>query len=116
MTTLVRPRNFALATDWSVVSPRFAPGLSTTHGGAPTGGPDVSPDQIFPGWRSPVRSVRHAIWIAPSAMAPKLMGTRPDLHRQATTSLSLSDQLSGITSNYWTHEEPGLEVVAAASP
>jgi hypothetical protein len=50
MTTFVRPRNFALATDRSVVPPRFAPGLSTTHGGVPTGDPDVSPDQAFPGW------------------------------------------------------------------
>ena len=50
MTTLVRLRNFALATDRSVVPPRFAPGLSTTHGGVPTGDPDVSPDQTYPGW------------------------------------------------------------------
>jgi hypothetical protein len=55
VTTLVqasqlRPRaKFALATDRSVVSPRFAPGLSTTHGGVPTGDPDVSPGQTFPG-------------------------------------------------------------------
>jgi hypothetical protein len=52
MTTLIRPRNLALATDRSVVSPRFAPGLSTAHGGVPTGDPDVSPDQTFPGWLS----------------------------------------------------------------
>jgi hypothetical protein len=49
MTTFVRLRNFALATDRPVVPPRFAPGLSTTHGGVPTGGPDVSPDQTYPG-------------------------------------------------------------------
>ncbi len=50
LTTLVRPRNFTLATDRSVVPPRFAPGLSTTHGGVPTGDPDISPGQAFPGW------------------------------------------------------------------
>jgi hypothetical protein len=50
MTTFVRPRNFALATDRSVIAPRFAPGLSTTHGGVPTGDPDVSPSQTLPGW------------------------------------------------------------------
>jgi hypothetical protein len=50
MTTLVRPRNIALATDRSVVPPRFAPGISTTHGGVPIGDPDVSPSQTFPGW------------------------------------------------------------------
>ena len=44
--------NFALATDWSVVPPRFAPGLSTTHGGVPIGDPDVSPSQTFSGWLS----------------------------------------------------------------
>jgi len=32
MTTFVRPRNFALAPDRSVVPPRFAPGFSTTTG------------------------------------------------------------------------------------
>ena len=36
MTTFIRLRNFALATDRPVVPPRFAPGLSTTHGGVPT--------------------------------------------------------------------------------
>ncbi len=50
LTTLMRPRNIALATDRSVVSPRFEPGLSTAHGGVPTGDPDVSPDQTYPGW------------------------------------------------------------------
>src|SRR6202011_2606627 len=52
MTTLIRPRNIAPAPDRSVVPPRSAPGLSTTHGGVPTGDPDVSPDQTFPGWLS----------------------------------------------------------------
>ncbi len=63
MTTFVRPRNFAPATDRSVVPPRFAPGLSTTHGSVPTGDPDVSPDQTYPGWLSPVRFSRHVIMI-----------------------------------------------------
>ncbi len=49
LTTLLRPRNNTHATDRSVVSPRFAPGLSTTHGGVPTQDPDVSWDQTFPG-------------------------------------------------------------------
>ena len=76
MTTLVRPRNFALATDRSVVSPRFAPGLSTTHGGVPTGDPDVSPDQTFPGWLSPVALGQlMSSGYPPSAMVPELMGT-----------------------------------------
>ncbi len=63
MTTFIRPRNFALATDRSVVPPRFAPGLSTTHGGVPTGDPDVSPDQAFPGWLSQFAWSRHVIGI-----------------------------------------------------
>ena len=63
MTTFVRPRNFALATDRSVVPPRFAPGLPTTHGGVPTGDPDVSPDQAFPGWLSQFSWSRHVIGI-----------------------------------------------------
>ena len=50
LTTLIRPRNITLATDRSVVPPRFAPGLSTTHGGVPTGDPDISPSQTYPGW------------------------------------------------------------------
>ncbi len=77
LTTLIRPRNFALATDRSVVSPRFAPGLSTTHGGVPTGDPDVSPDQTFPGWLPQFARSRHVIWMS-SFMhgVPELMGTR----------------------------------------
>jgi hypothetical protein len=79
LTTLVRPRNFALATDRSVVSPRFAPGLSTTHGGVPTGDPDVSPDQTFPGWLSPVAFGQLMSSGYPSsAMVPELMGTHRD--------------------------------------
>ena len=65
MTTLIRPRNFALATDRSVVSPRFAPGLSTTHGGVSTEDPDISSDQTFPGWLFSVLAwSRHVIWIS----------------------------------------------------
>jgi hypothetical protein len=45
------------ATDRSVVSPRFAPHLSMTHGGVPTGDPDVSPDQTYPGRLFPVRLI-----------------------------------------------------------
>jgi hypothetical protein len=31
------------------LTPRFAPGLSTTHGGITTGDPDVSPDRTHTG-------------------------------------------------------------------
>ncbi len=76
MTTLVRPRNFALATDRPVVSPRFAPGLSTTHGGVPTGNPDVSPDQTFPGWLPQFARSSHVIRLLLLRSAPELMGTQ----------------------------------------
>jgi len=36
--------------DWSVARPRFAPGLSTTHGGFATGDLGVSPDRTHTGW------------------------------------------------------------------
>ena len=49
ITALIRPRYIAHATDRSVVPPRFAPGLSTTHGGVPTQDPDISWDQTYPG-------------------------------------------------------------------
>src|SRR5829696_2275614 len=81
MTTLIRPRNFALATDRPVVSPRFAPGLSTTHGGVPTGDPDVSPDQTFPGWLPQFARSSHAIRMSPSAL-----GARADGHTGTTPS------------------------------
>ena len=34
-------------TDRSVAPPRFAPHLSMTHAGVPTGDPDVSPGQTY---------------------------------------------------------------------
>jgi hypothetical protein len=37
-------------TDRSVAPPRFAPHLSMTHGGFPTGDPGVSPDRTCTGW------------------------------------------------------------------
>jgi len=37
------------AADRSVDPPRFAPGLSTTHGGFPTGDLGVSPDRTCTG-------------------------------------------------------------------
>ena len=80
MTTLIRPRNFALATDRPVVSPRFAPGLSTTHGGVPTGDPDVSPDQTFPGWLPQFARSSHAIWMSPSALGARADGHTLELH------------------------------------
>lgn len=77
MTTFVRPRNITHATDRSVVPPRFAPGLSATHGGVPTQDPDISWNQTYPGWLSSVRSVLSCHldtlllpWV------PELMGTR----------------------------------------
>jgi hypothetical protein len=36
--------------DWSVARPRFAPGLSTTHGSFATGDLGVSPDRTRTGW------------------------------------------------------------------
>ena len=78
MTTLIRPRNIAHATDRSVVPPRFAPGLSTTHGGVPTGDPDISPDQTFPGWLTSVIArvtSRHQDYSFLHKV-PELMGTR----------------------------------------
>ena len=70
MTTLVRPRNFAHATDRSVVPPRFAPGLSTTHGGVPTEDPDVSSDQTYPGWLSQFARSSHVIGYLLCARCP----------------------------------------------
>ncbi len=80
MTTLIRPRNFAPATDRPVVSPRFAPGLSTTHGGVPTGDPDVSPDPTFPGWLPQFARSSHVIWMSPSALGARADGHTLQLH------------------------------------
>ncbi len=33
-----------------LIPPRFAPGLSATHGGFTTGDPGVSPSRTFTGW------------------------------------------------------------------
>jgi len=76
LTTLVRPRNITLATDRSVVPPRFEPGLSTTHGGVPTGDPDISPGQTYPGWL-PQLSLVH---IMSSGYSPSAMGARAAGH------------------------------------
>lgn len=46
LTTLQTSRN---AADRSVVPPRFAPGLSATHGGIPNGDPGVSPHRTHTG-------------------------------------------------------------------
>jgi len=83
MTTLVRLRNFALATDRSVVPPRFAPGLSTTHGGVPTGDPDVSPDQTYLAGCLSSRSVtsRHLENLL-DVMAPRANGHTVELHHR----------------------------------
>jgi hypothetical protein len=40
---------FARAADRTVAPPRFAPGLSATHGGIATGDPGVSPDRTHTG-------------------------------------------------------------------
>ena len=48
LTTLARAS--LRAADWPVGSPRFEPGLSTEHGGFPTGDPGVSPDRTLTGW------------------------------------------------------------------
>jgi hypothetical protein len=84
LTTLLRPRNIAHATDRSVVPPRFAPGLSTTHGGIATGDPDISPGQTFPGWlpQLPLGSSCHLDALLLS-MAPELMGTRSHVSCQS---------------------------------
>ena len=76
MTTLIRPRNFAHATDRPVVSPRFAPGLSTTHGDVPTEDPDVSSDQTFPGWLPQFVRSPHATGHLLLRSVPELMGTQ----------------------------------------
>jgi hypothetical protein len=125
MTTLLRPRNFALATDRSVVSSRFAPGLSATHGDVPTEDPDISSDQTFPGWLSQF-SLGHVMSSGspPSVMAPtKLMGTRgispPGSRRTGRDSL-LS---SGPHRSAWgarekppMDEEPGLALFDCVQP
>jgi hypothetical protein len=48
MTTLVLA-SLALRTD-QLIPPRFAPSLSTTHGGFTTTDPGVSVDQTSTGW------------------------------------------------------------------
>ena len=51
-----RATQITSTTIWTVlrtgqlIPPRFAPGLSTTHGGFTTGDPGVSPDRTFTGW------------------------------------------------------------------
>src|SRR6266540_4448207 len=55
---LVRQRRTGVTTlhdsldvaDWSIAPPRFAPGLSTTHGGITTGDLGVSPGRTRTGW------------------------------------------------------------------
>jgi hypothetical protein len=42
--------DFAHAADRPVDPPRFAPRLSATHGGFPTGDPGISPDRTHTGW------------------------------------------------------------------
>jgi len=124
MTTLIRPRNFAHATDRSVVSPRFAPGLSTTHGGVPAEDPDVSSDQTFPGWLSQF-SLGHVIPSGgpPSVMAPKLMGTRgispPGSHRTGREPLDSSGSCRSAGSGREkipVSEEPGTALTSSAKP
>ena len=48
LTTLARA-SLALQTG-RLLTPRFAPGLSTAHGGIATGDPGVSPDRTHTGW------------------------------------------------------------------
>src|SRR5271167_2513647 len=82
-------QRLAHATDRPVVSPRFAPGLSTTHGGVPTGDPDVSPDQTFPGWLPQLRS---AISCHLDILLPPC-GARADGHTVWLFSDELSDRI-----------------------
>ena len=89
MTTLVRPRNLARATDRPVVPPRFAPGLSTTHGGVPTGDPDVSPDQTYPGWLSQFARSRHVIRILLQTHRARADGHTMELHHPPYASIGL---------------------------
>src|SRR6266516_5587475 len=110
MTTLIRPRNFAPATDRPVVSPRFAPGLSTTHGGVPTGDTDVSPDPTFPGWLPQFARSSHVIWMSPSALGARADGHTLQLHpppppdhapdtTKATSTTRSAEALRGTPSN-----------------
>lgn len=60
-------------------------------GGVPTGDPDVSPDQTFPGWLSPVALGQlMSSGYPPSAMVPELMGTHCDAKFTAKTRDALS--------------------------
>jgi hypothetical protein len=64
--------------DWSVAPPRFAPGLSTTHGGFTTGDLGVSPDRTHTGWLpSACRLVSHHNMNLPVVMAPNLLDAPP---------------------------------------
>ncbi len=83
MTTLIRPRNLALATDRPVVPPRFAPSLSTTHGSVPTEDPDVSPDQTYPGWLPQFAQSPHVIWTTPSTLGAQADGHTMELRPTA---------------------------------
>ena len=63
--------------------PRFAPGLSTTHGGVPTEDPDVSPDQTYPGWLPQFARSPHVIWIPPPTLGARADGHTVELHRHS---------------------------------
>ena len=95
MTTLVRPRDFAHATDRPVVPPRFTPGLSTTHGGVPTGDPDVSPDQTFPGWLPQFARSPHVIWLPPPTLGARADGHTLELHHQRSLSRGVRPKTVG---------------------
>jgi hypothetical protein len=63
---------FARAADRTVAPPRFAPGLSTTHGGIATGDPGVSPDGLTPAGRPELVARLHDG--LPSLVAPERSG------------------------------------------
>ena len=111
MTTLIRPRNFALATDRSVVSSRFAPGLSTTHGDVPTGDPDVSPDQTYPGWLPQFRLVTSCHRTTPSVMAPQLMGTHLNYTSGVAEIAQLVESAKAQGESFIAMAPPGVELL-----
>jgi hypothetical protein len=76
VTTLQASRD---VTDWSVAPPRFAPGLSTTHGGFTTGTPASPRTGLAPaGCPQLIAWLRHHNSNLLVVMAPKLLDAPPD--------------------------------------
>jgi hypothetical protein len=81
--------------DWSVARPRFAPGLSTTHGGSATGDFGVSRTGLSPaGCPQLVDWLRHHNRNLLVVMAPNLLDAPPDVPNCPTVPACTGSQVT----------------------